>query len=402
MKNLSLIIVLLVSFLSTNTQVTDKSVQQKISCIENGLIEVTSLAEMFDLDSAQLADRKTLTERMTALKVFGVSIVVVNNYQLEWAKAYGTININSGVPVTTESYFEAASTSKLLTAVIVLYLVEKEKLSLDEDVNNYLKSWKVPENKFTKDEKVTLRRLLTHQAGLPMTNFNYDENIGYPTLIDVLNGALPALNKPAILEAIPGSRWMYSNVGYDVIQLLIEDVTGKPFAQAAEEIIFQPLEMNNSTFIYPLNEEQQKREAFPHDEEGACREPAMHLTALAHGGLMTTPTDLAKFTVELMLSYKGKSGKILSQQMTKQLVARELDLDPNILGTPVSEGLGCFINGEGKDLRFSHPGSNLPGANCWLMGFPERGLGIFVMTNGAMGELLELEIISAIVNEYSK
>nr|NQU90520.1 beta-lactamase family protein [Bacteroidota bacterium] len=387
---------------SCSQQHSTGSINQRINNIENGLIEFKSPSGMFQPDSAQLANPEKLSERMEYYKVPGVGIAVLNNYQVEWIKAYGTMDANTGVPVTSSTIFEAASTSKFITAVMVLHFVEKGLIELDANVNDYLQSWQVTENEFTEDEKVTLRRLLTHQAGLPTTNFSYDDNVGYPTLLDVLNGEIPALNEPAIPEYIPGTQWQYSNVAYDVIQLLLEDITGKPFQQIAEEIIFEPIDMNNSSFVYPLDIEKQKREAMPHDAEGISQKPIMHLSALAHGGLTTTPSDLAKFTSEIMLSYQGKSNKILSQETVKQLFTREFDLDPNMFGLPLSEGLGVFLMGEGKDFLFMHPGSNLPGLNCWLIGWPLHGTALVIMTNGTMGEVLSMEIISAINIEYNR
>ncbi|HUS86649.1 MAG TPA: serine hydrolase domain-containing protein [Bacteroidales bacterium] len=402
MHELIVKITVLLIIVSCSQQRNKSSIEQRIYRIENGLIEFKSPAGMFQPDSEQLADPKILTERMEHYKTPGLSIAVINDNQIEWTKAYGTININTGVPVTTGTIFEAASTSKFITAVLALHFVQKGLIDLDINVNNYLKSWKVPENEFTQEEKVTLRRLLTHQAGLPATNYDYDENVGIPTLLDVLSGESPALNKPAIPELVPGSQWQYSNVAYDLIQLLLEDVTGKSFQQIAEEIIFEPLGMNNSTFVYPLDSEKKKREAMPHDGEGISHEPSMSLTALAHAGLTTTPTDLAIFTNEIMLSYQGKSGIIISQEMTSRLFSKEFDLDPRMFGLPLSEGLGVLLMGEGKDLLFMHPGSNLPGLNCWLIGWPERGNSIVIMTNGAQGEVLAMEIVSAFINEYNK
>lgn len=392
----------LVILFSCSQQKQDLKIERTIARVENDLMEFKSPAAMFQPDSAQRANPKTIGERMEFYKVPGVSIAVINNYQIEWAKAYGVMNANTNDPVTTETIFEAASTSKFVTAVIALHFVQKGLIDLDANVNDYLKSWQVPENEFTVNEKVTLRRLLIHKAGLPMTNFGHDENADYPSLIDVLNGTPPALNKPAFPEYVPGTNWQYSNVGYDVIQLLLEDVSGKPFQQIADEIVFEPLGMDNSTFEYPLDSERKKREAMPHDNTGTLREPSMHLTALAHAGLTTTPTDLAKFTNEIMLAYQGKSEKILSQEMTRRLLNKEVDLDPRMFGIQFSEGLGVLVMGDGKDQLFTHPGSNLPGLNCWLIAWPERGTGAIVMTNGAEGEVLAMEIIAAIIMEYNK
>ena len=413
MKKCMVIAALTIVTLSCVKQSTSEKVTQRINRIENNLteqrilnleegkIEFELMDSLFLPSIAQLANPMSLAERMENYKVPGVSIAVINNYKIEWAKGYGIMDINTGLPVTTETIFEAASTSKLLTALLALNFIEKGLIELDTNVNHYLKSWQVPENEFTAHEKVTLRRLLTHQSGIPGTNYSHDKSMDYPTLINVLNGELPAINNPAIPEYVPGSRWQYSNIGYNVIQLVLEDVSGKTFQQIAEEIIFEPLEMSNSTFAYPLDPEKRKREAMPHDEEGNSRKPAMHLTALAHGGLTTTPTDLAKFIIELMLSYQGKSDKILSQEMAMHLFTKQCEIDKEQFPLPFDEGLGVFLMGEGKDLLFTHPGNNYPGLNCWPIGWPERGTGAVIMGNSGMYGRLNLEIITAINKEYN-
>jgi CubicO group peptidase (beta-lactamase class C family) len=389
------------SILISCSQTEPNQIAQRMNRVENGLIEIKSPADMLRLDSTQLANAKTITERMEHYKVPGVSIAVINDDHIEWTKVYGTMDVNSGAPVTTETIFEAASTSKFITAVMALHFVQRGLIDLDANVNDYLKSWQIPDNEFTKDEKVTLRRLLSHRAGIPYSNYGFS-GVGYPTLIDVLNGAPPAVNKPAIPEFVPGSRWQYSNVGYDVIQLLLEDVSGKPFQQIAEELVFEPLGMSNSTFVYPLDSGKKIHEAMPHDAEGISREPGMHLTALAHGGLTTTPTDLAAFTLEMIRSYQGKSEKILSQRTTQQLFTIESDTDPKTVGFLASEGLGVFLMGEGKDLAFIHQGENGPGFTSWLIGWPERGTGVVIMTNGIQGHSLSVEITNAFHREYNR
>ena len=398
------ITILIISFFVFTYSNDEKKtgVENRILQIENNLNPFKSLELSFQPATNKLKNPKTITERMKFYKTPGVSIATINDFKIEWSKGYGKIDANTGSPVTTKTIFEAASTSKFITAALSLYFVQKGLIDLDENVNNYLKSWKIPENEFTKVEKVTLRRLLTHKSGLPTTNYSFDEKVGYPTLFDVLNGKSPALNKPATPELIPGTKWQYSNIAYNVIQLLIEDISGKPFQKNAEEIIFKPLKMTNSTFVYPLDPEKKTHEAMPHDAEGIKRKPSMHLTAVAHGGLTTTPTDLAKFTLEMMNSFRGKSEKILSQEMTKKLFNKEFDLDPKMFGLPLSEGLGVFLKGEGKNLIFFHPGGNLPGLNCWLIGWPNRGTGAVIMTNSAKGEILAIEVISSINREYSK
>lgn len=403
MRRLFCIMAVILAAISCSRINSDDLVRQRIDRFENGLIAFSSVKGLFQVDSIKSEDLRTLAERMKHYHTPGVSMAAIKDFKIDWAKAYGVLRVGDDRPVATDSYFEAASTSKLVTAAIVLHLAERGILSLDEDINTYLKSWKLPESDFTRQQKVTLRLLLTHQAGLPATNFPQKENGGDPTLIQVLKGESPAMNKPAVVEYVPGAKWQYSNIGYVVVQRILEDAMGKPFPQIARETVFKPLGMKNSTFIYPLDEKLQGNEAWPHDAEGTLWKPSMCPTALAHGGLMTTPSDLALFGMELMRAYNGRSGRLLSKEMVSRMFTKVLDLDPATMGgLPVGEGLGVFLYGEGDDLVFLHPGGNSPGMNCWLFGYPKKGRGGSIMTNGADGELLALEIISALNREYSQ
>jgi CubicO group peptidase (beta-lactamase class C family) len=185
-----------------------------------------------------------------------------------------------------------------------------------------------------------------------------------------------------------------------VIQQLLEDVLAKPLEQIARERVFKPLNMAASTFVYPLDPERQKNEALPHDEQGLTGTPAMHPAALAQGGLMTTPSDLARFACDLLQAYDGQNKELLAPAMVRAMLTKEVDLDPRLFGFPVAEGLGVFIAGSGQGLSFSHPGQNYPGATSWLLAFPELGQGAIIMTNGARGDLLTLEIIAALSAVY--
>jgi CubicO group peptidase (beta-lactamase class C family) len=379
---------------------TETGIDQRIAGIENGLTEFKTPLAALQGDSTNTQGIRTLAERMEHYKVPGVSIAVINDYTLEWAKAYGVLRQGSVEAVTTDSYFQAASTSKLVTAAVVLHLAEKGLLDFDEDVNSYLRSWRIPENDFTRQQKVTLRLLLTHQAGLPTSNFSQQQDAPDPTLVQILKGELPAINNAAVVEYTPGTKWQYSNLGYVVIQQILEDLLGKPFPLIAQEILFEQLGMEKSTFVYPLTPGARAAEAMPHDAEGVTCEPAMTPTASAHGGLMTTPSDLAVFVVELMRAYHGRSNRLFAEEMARRMFRKELDLDPRMLGVPLGMGLGSLLYGADESLVFLHPGSNLPGMTCWLSGQPATGKGAVIMTNGAMGEVLAMEIASAIVREY--
>jgi CubicO group peptidase (beta-lactamase class C family) len=288
----------------------------------------------------------------------------------------------------------------MLVAATVLHFVQEGRLDLDRDVNDYLKSWKIPENELTRGKKVTLRLLLTHRAGLPMTNFDYDDGPP-PSLVQVLRAEPPARNKPAVVGFEPGSKWQYSNIGYVAIQLLLEDLTGRPLNDLMREVVFEPLGMTSSTLTYPLEAGLREKEALPHDVDGQTGEPGLHATAQAQGGLMTTPSDLARFTIELMKAFQGESDLVLNRDTARAMLHPELDLDPSLLGMPLREGLGVLLSPAGEPLWFGHPGDNYPGASSWVVGYPGLGTGIVIMTNGAKGNLLAMEVLPAFVKEYA-
>ncbi len=381
----------------------NSQIDQEITKIENTLVVFTSPMASLHPGNIETDELKTLSERMAHYKIPGVSIAVISNSELSWVAAYGTTKADGGVTVDEETLFEAASTSKLVVAAIALRFVGQGLLDLDDDVNEKLTSWKIPENSFTELREVTLRLLLTHQAGLnrPDGGFSWEEGRA-PSLVQTLNGEAPAQNEAAVIEFTPGSKWQYSNFGYLVIQQILEDVANESFPDIARKTVFDPLGMTSSTFEPPGpgDGELRKNEALPHDAQGMAHKPELHPTAVANGGLLTTPSDLALFTIELVLAYQGISERVLSQEMVRQMFHQQVELDPSILGLPIGEGLGVFLHGDGQELSFLHPGDNLPGASSWLMGYPNSGNGIVIMTNGAMGNLLAMEIVAAAVNEY--
>jgi len=255
---------------------------------------------------------------MTMYKVPAISIAVIDNFKIEWTKVYGFTDAGGKNAVTTTTLFQAGSISKPVTSTAALYLVERGKLSLDQDVNRTLVSWKVPESKFTKDEKVTLRRLLNHSSGADIeSGFNgYDIDDPLPTLKQTLNGEKPANHEPVRIDFVPGSRWQYSGGGYLILQQLMSDVTGKPFPQLLRELVFDKIGMADSTFEQPLPSARAAMAASGTFPDGTTMHGKWHVyPEMAAAGLWTTPTDLAKFVIEIALSKQGKSNRILSQSV---------------------------------------------------------------------------------------
>jgi len=337
----------------------------------------------------------TLNERMLFYHTPGVSLAYIQDYEIKWARGFGIEKVGSEREVTQTTIFEAASTTKFLNALLILRLVEQGYLSLTEDVNSYLSSWKIPDNEFTRLHPVTLMTLLTHTAGLPPTNFNWKEGTR-PTLLDVLKGQFPAINASVEVRYTPGTRYEYSNLSHIVIQFLLEEIFHNPYPEIMNDKIFRPLHMTHSYFPDQNRTGPEDSVAFPHDREGKMHTPIHHPSALAQGGLLTTPTDLAKVAIDIMCSYKGEPDRYLTQKSVFILFENRGYLGDKMIGIPLYQGLGCFVHERGNDFMFTHPGYNIPGMLSYFYGYPKSGRGGVVMINGENGEKLAYEIIQAL------
>jgi CubicO group peptidase (beta-lactamase class C family) len=357
---------------------------EKIERIENGLLPPTYI-------QGQSPAQMKLADRMRFYRTPGVSIAVINDNRIEWARGYGFLEAEGKERVTTATMFQAASISKPLTAMAALALVERGRIRLDEDVNRKLTSWRVPENEFTKEKKVTLRGILTHSAGLTVQGFQgYAANEQAPTLLQILEGQKPANSAPIRVDIAPESAYRYSGGGYVVLQQLLMDVTKKPFPQFMRETVLRKLGMTRSTFEQPLPMPFASMAAAGHLPDGKEIEGKWFVyPEMAPAGLWTTPTDLARFAIEILESRAGRSQKALSRAMTNRM------LTPQIEGN----GLGLLVAGEGRTARFSFNGSNV-GYKCYMVAYMESGQGAVVMTNSENGAALVLEILRSIAKEY--
>ena len=368
---------------SVDKQQPQKSItlEQRIERIENGLLPPVVLKGETPL-------RMKIDERMKFYRTPGVSVAVINEGKVEWARGYGLLRVNGQERVTTSTMFQAASISKTLTALAVLQLVEKHQLDLDEDVNVKLTGWKVPENDLIKNERPTLRRVLSHTAGFNVSGLpGYSADQPLPSLRQILNGEKPANTPPIRIDTIPGSRFTYSGGGYEVLQQLLTDVTKKSYVELMEPIL-KKLGMTHSTFKAPsLSDPDVAAGHLPNgvEIEGGWR---LH-SELAAAGLWSTPTDLAQLVIEIQKSNEGKSNWILSKGMTKMMLSPQIE----------NVGLGVFVDGEGPSARFDFSGSNV-GYKSYAVGYLQSGRGAVVMTNSENGAQLALEILRSISAEY--
>jgi CubicO group peptidase (beta-lactamase class C family) len=264
----------------------------------------------------------TIQERMQYYKIPGVSIAVINNFKIAWSNAYGLRDVETKEPVTVETLFQDGSISKPVAAMVALKKVETGKLSLDENINNKLTSWKLPDNEFTAKKKVTLANILSHTGGLTVHGFpGYAVGETVPTLPQILDGVSPANTAAVRVDMEPGVKFRYAGGGTTIMQLALMDIEKKPFPQIAKETVLDPLQMTNSTYNQPLPADWLKRAAAGYRPDGSEVEGKRHTyPEMAAAGLWTTPIELAKFAIEIQLSLQGKSNKVLSKAMTEKML----------------------------------------------------------------------------------
>ena len=351
---------------------------EKIRQVEN------SLAGWVNIEN-QPPMRWNIQERMKAYRVPGVSIAVIRDYKVEWARGYGYADVEEKRPVTPQTLFQAASISKSLNGVAILKLVEQGKLRLDEDINHYLKTW----HPSADSGKITIAHLLSHTAGLTIHGFpGYEVTATLPTVEQVLSGQQPANTKEVKPAFAPGKRMQYSGGGTTVTQLILTTVTGQPYDQFLQKEVLDPMGMAGSFYTKAPPAGKKPLLATAYHEDGEAVKGKYHVyPEMAAAGLWTNPTDLGKYIIETQLSYAGKSSKVLSPAMTKTRLTPFMNKN---------SALGVFMMKDGR--YFNHNGGN-EGFKCVYYGSVEGGNGFVVMVNSDNFDIID-EITRSIAITY--
>ena len=379
--------------ISLTGQVSGDEIVFKSTGLPAGPIQFVARRDALAL-TGSVSDPSVVRQLMKQFNVPGVSIAVIHDFRIAATYAYGVADVETGAPVTAETMFQAASISKAVAAMVSLKAMQNGLFSLDQDVNTILKSWRVPDGPFTRERRVTPRTLMSHTSGTG-DGFGfpgYAPGATLPSIPQILDGVQPPSNLRAVrLERAPLTGYKYSGGAVMIQQLALMDAVGKPFGEVARDWILGPIGMTNSTFEQPLARDREKQAARAHNRTGARMGDPWHVyPEQAAAGLWTTPTDLARFAIEVQRSLLAKSNRVLSETTVREMV------------TPVGVGpfaVGFQISKDGEGWYFTHGGSNW-GFQCDLTAHRVKGYGAVIMTNGDGGGALIARLRRLIQQEY--
>ncbi len=367
---------LLISCAAPNEKDSDP-IEARIARVENGLQPNLQI-------KGDSVPHYNIEERMKTFNVAGLSMAVLRDGQIEWAKAYGVADSASGRKVTTETLFQAASISKPVAATRAHQLMEAGKLDLDANVNDYLTSWKVPENEFTTDEKVTAKRIMNHSAGLTVWGFaGYHRDSVILSMVEVLNGL--GNSDSVLVYKEPGESWQYSGGGYTIMQLMISDMEGEPFPDIMRKNVLDPLGMSTSTFEQPLPQNRYDAAATGYRSGGEPVEGNWHVyPEMAAAGLWTTPSELIQWPREIQKIYQTKEDGLLKYETVKKML---------------KSGDGDHGLGPGSMKHFfGHGGAN-EGFRSEMRAWKKEPFALVIMVNSDNNVIFQ-EILLSLAEEY--
>lgn len=338
-----------------------------------------------------------LSARMQHYKVPALAIAVFADYRLLWARSWGIADVATATPVADHTLFQAGSISKSVHALAVLQAVADGQLALDVPINQYLTTWKLPDNELTRATPVTLRQLLSHTAGTTVHGFpGYADGEPLPTLPQILDGTPPANTSAVRVTIAPGSRFQYSGGGTTISQLALVEQTKQPYPELLAARVLVPLGMTASSYAQPLPPARLQHAAAGHGRDGSSIAGKRHLyPEMAAAGLWTTPTDLARFYIELALARAGRSQRI-PQALAAQMTTAVAPID----GTTDSIGLGVFLSDRNGARFFGHGGADA-GFQADAIASLDGGYGLVVMANSDNGFSIFAEVERTVFAEYA-
>jgi CubicO group peptidase (beta-lactamase class C family) len=359
------------------------------------------LALGVSLRGAALPDNpfvRALEERMPGLlakyRVPGAVVSCITNGDVAWTKTFGIANLKTGAPMQPDMVFNHGSNGKVLTAWGIMRLVEQGKVELDAPANRYLKRWQLRSSQFD-PAGVTIRRVLSHRAGLTVHGFlDYDQRRRLPTLVEMLEGKnqiqlFGEVNGPVEIKWQPGSTNVYSGGGFVLLQMIIEDVTGEPFAAFMRREVTAPLGLN-VRWVWTRELENAAPMTYGElQEEIGYRQ----LGAQAVGSELCTVPDFARFVAAYM---PGPHGEPPGRGVLKpETIANMIEPLPAGLGAGFSvtnlDGVENAPAAVQTDKLLAHFGGD-PGWTAHFLIDATRREGFVVANNSSLGFLLQIAV----------
>ena len=319
---------------------------------------------------------EAIPQWLDEFNVPGAALALIDDGKIILQKGYGFADLENQIHVNVKTGFNIGSISKTIAAWGVMTLVEKGRLDLDAPINNYLTRWRLPLSDFDVN-KVTLRRLLSHTAGLSLhgyPGFTPDDTL--PTIEESLSGATNGVGDVRLIME-PGTKCQYSGGGYTIAQLIVEEITKHSFADYVEQAVLVPLGMRHSS--YNITQEIKAASAREYDVFGDPV-PFELFTAQAAAGLHTTIEDFAKFALANLSSKKERPGRTVLSEATVSLM---MEADKACNGT---YGLGYAIQilPDNITTLVGHGGANT-GWQAYFQVNPQSNDGFVMVTNGGAG-----------------
>jgi CubicO group peptidase (beta-lactamase class C family) len=315
----------------------------------------------------------------------GLSFVAVMDGEVIYIKGYGVSDVNSKVPVQPDkTLFRVGPISTLVTATALMQLAEKGRLGLDEDVNSYLRRWKLPGN-FA--EPVTLRHLLTHTAGFD----SQELEVRAPTSADERRYGTRLQKRMPERFAPPGRYYSYSNMGYTLLGSIIERYSRQNFPAAVVRYVLKPLGMESSTF--EPTAEQMKNLATGYDANGNPV-PYEYRYDLPAAGMSATAADIGRFMIAQLNGGAIGRTRILSSPFSDSMLRRHFSPHPMIDGTGLA-----YRERTVRGVRTLQQSCDIPGYSGWIMLIPDSKFGIFYVAN-AVGVDLGEDLAHALIDRF--
>lgn len=333
-----------------------------------------------------------ILETMKEENTPGLSIAYFESGELKWTKCFGVLENGTIKKVSSNSIFHACSMTKMLTAICVLKLHQDNLINIFTDINQYLNSWKFPYNKLIMNKEVTIADLLAHQGGVidPYGSFKpvIDGNI--PKNIEILRGQTIYNNQEVHANYVPQTKFEYSDAGYAVLEMLVEDVSGKSYSEFIEETIFTPLELKN-TFLWINDNKQINLCAVGHDSVGKIVQGKRAIYPNIGGAsLWTTPTNFSIIILDLLKSLSNNSGIMLKQETVKLMFIP--------YGCVDFAGLGVFLGVYNEKPYFFSQGWGV-GMQCKAFTFINEQTGAVVMMNSEPGKEQSQSIVGMVLRD---